>query len=249
MLKRPPVPSALLVGLALLLPVSSRAQVVPGDYGDTVVAVDPASGVLTGYHESFRIGRGNAEAPQFGCSFFFVGAPLPVAPPRGHAEEEIFRIEASSDAEALALGESEASGELDFLDGEIAFVFDGHGPPGCLNVQGAGGFFAALRRPEEWRRVGVVRERAAFRSDPAHAAAGFHVSAGRLAYVLEERGCWLHAEFRGPRTPLPSWARLPDGEPVQRGWVHASALHLVSEDAACRSPAAAPASARHRKFR
>ena len=198
----------------------SWAQVVPGDYGDTAVAFDPASGSLTGYHESFRIGNGSASSPQFGCSFFFVGEKTR----RGGAPR--FRIEAAADPDALSRGESEASGVLEFPGERVRPRFARDELPGCRSVQDTSDLSAELKQRQEWLRIGILSEGAPFRRAPALAAAAMDLQApdGQLVYVRERRNCWLYADHRGPRNPVPSSSRLGD-DPVTRGWVHASSLH------------------------
>ncbi len=201
-----------------------------------MIAFDPASGSLTGYHEQFRIGNGSASFPQFGCSFFFAGEETR----RGRTPR--FRIEASSDPEALSRGESEASGVLEFLGERVHLRFARDELPGCRSVLDTSGLSAELKQRHEWLRIGMLSEGAPFRRAPAHAAAAmdFQASNDQLVYVRERRNCWLYAAHHGPRNPAPSSARLGD-DPITRGWVHASTLHPATEgEKACGPGVASP---------
>ena len=222
----------LIVGPIWLLPAISTAQIVPGDYGDTVVGFDPARGVVTGYHEAFRTGNGTGASPQFTCSFTFVGEYVG----RSRAGER-FRFVASSEPSALSEGESEATGHVVTRWGQIDFDFEREELPGCWNVWNyAGGITSSLRRSEPWQGVVFTRTESGLREAPdLSLPATSRVERDQLLYVVEHEDCWLQVDYRSPRNPSPPWALLGDTEPAVRGWIPAETVAPRIADS-CQSP-------------
>jgi len=68
--------SATLAASALLCRPSFAADAAPqsGSYGDLLIAIDPDSGVLTGFEHADQVGAGTEKAPQFTCLFAIRGA-------------------------------------------------------------------------------------------------------------------------------------------------------------------------------
>ena len=211
--------------VALLMEASS-IDPLSGKYNYGLrVAVD-GNGMVTGRFESYNIGFGTTEEPQFSCTFSFFGFP---------ADEEGEYVIASWDPPVWQPDATVEEGinsigmlTLNTMENSISIWFADDPSGGCWNVvpfKQRSSFDLYERRT--WRQVQLVARDVRLLESPSGAPRPEPVlKRGELVSVLKERDGWLLVEVEraGP---------VPEDESLKtilrfRGWLRESALFPIS---------------------
>ncbi len=112
-----------------------------GVYGALLLAVDPASGTISGYIRADWIGNGTAAAPQFTCDIALAGAP---------GEQKII---AWSPGGAITVGATKIGGVISFRADILTLTLQSR-PSGCQYLMGEDASFdQELTARHDWRAV------------------------------------------------------------------------------------------------
>lgn len=176
----------LLLAAALLAPTTPAPK--PGMYDSLQLAVNPATGVITG---SFFDETGMG---QFTCGFFLYSDGRPSA-------DGVYSVVTWTSIQGVAL--ERAKGSLRFVNGSALLKLPARAHGGCWNVnpeldQGEDTLLD-YQRPAPWREERIVRDAKAWfysRPDQSAKSAAYVVLDDAVA-VLEERGDWLRVDYIG----------------------------------------------------
>ncbi len=204
--------------------MTGKPAPLSGDYLYGLRVALNGGGTVTGRYESYGIGIGTVEQPQFSCIFSFFGFPA------GEAGEYVI---ASWDPPVwrpdAPLEEGiNTTGTLSVVEDSVVIRFVEDPSGGCWNVEPfKQGSRFRLRERRAWIQLRLVARDARLRVSPGGAAQPeLLLERGDLALVLEERDDWLLVEVeRAGPAPEDGSAR-----PVSRfrGWLREPALFPIS---------------------
>ena len=205
-----------MIASSLLSSFAAASDLKPasGVYDAVLLAVDPASGAISGYVRADFVGAGTAAAPQFACRFAFAGAvgrPKIVAWWPGGGP--------------IAEGATTIGGAISFSADGLTMTLQSQ-PGGCQYLMGADNSLEQdLSARHDWRAVRVVRSpRAYFYVAPDEKTRGksFVVRDDGVGVLAVERD-WAEVEFAGDKAVTRGWMKArdfyPDASPKKAGSV------------------------------
>lgn len=186
----------LMLASALMAP-PAIAQIVSGDYGPLVLAVDGDR--IAGAFSDALVGNGTPDAPQFRCLFLIEG-PL---------DAGAGRIAARMPGEPGSI-----AGRLETTPAGVRLTLDSN-PPGCAAVAPLAGSGQNLARGASGAAIGgalLTAARAVIQTGPAEDPARTRPWLVRWdpVAVLAVRGDWAEIEYAGGPAPVRGWLRAAD---------------------------------------
>jgi hypothetical protein len=171
-----------------------------GLYDALLVAVDPATGAISGYIRADWVGSGTASAPQFTCDIAFSGA--------GGGG----KIVAWTPGSAQADGAATIGGSIGFKPDRLTLTLQRR-PDGCQYLMGDdAGLDQGLSARHDWRAVRVVRSARAYFFDAPDGKTRRKAFAVRNdgVGVLRRQENWAEVEFVGGERTTRGWMKIDD---------------------------------------
>jgi len=174
-----------------------------------LLAVDPASGAISGYIHANWIGNGTAAAPQFTCDIAFAAAG---------GEQKII---AWSPGGAITAGAAKIGGVIGFKADGLTLTLRSR-PSGCQYLVGDDASFDQdLSARHDWRAVRVVRSARVFCSARAYFYDAPDQKTRRKAFAVKDDGVgvlsieqnWAEVEFIGDERTTRGWMKTGDFYP------------------------------------
>ena len=169
------------------LPAFAHGQLSSGEYNGLLLAVDHATGIITGYYENHAGADPESGEPMFSCIFYLRG-DIAGEPP--YAVTTWYPGETDPNqviAGTLAIAPPESEPEVTLK------LADEHG--GCGNVdhfaEDSGAFFP-LGGAGDWREIRIVAKKACLHGEPSDSnELDVCLAAGEPVQVLESRSGWV----------------------------------------------------------
>ena len=191
------------IAICLLSSLAAADEVKPvsGAYDALLLAVDPASGAISGYVRADTIGTGTGAAPQFTCRFAFAGTA---------GEQKIVAWWPGGDQ--IVDGATKIGGVISFKADSLTVTLQDR-PGGCQYLMGEDNRFEQdLSARHDWRAVRVIRSARAYFYDAPDE------KTRRKAFAVENDGVgvlrieqdWAEVEFVGDERTTRGWMKIGD---------------------------------------